>query len=741
MGRIGRGRAEMGCSAHVVLLCILLSSRVPSAAQIPIAQARDLPPGTVVTVRGIVLNGGELGSIRYVQDSTAGIAVFPGSSSAPGFTPARGTDITVTGALKLFNGLLEIDPVTSFTVHATSVSLPAPRTIAPTGMNERRESRLVRINGCAISGGGGTFTNGTRTFTCAGESGVVFLRSGHPLIGSTIPAGAVDLIGIVSRYSTATPPVGGYQLLLRDAQDIRPATGIAILGTVEQDSITPEGFTLRWTTNLPGSSEVRHGPDATFGNLVSAPGSGTSHSVRVTGLGPASFHHAQVFSVSGSDTAWAPPAIHSTASALPGTITVYFTKSVDHSVASGPLAVDLGNAMPDTVIAHIAGARETLDIAVYNTNRAGIVTAANDARARGVRVRWITEGSQANSALRDLDPAIPVLRRRNASGSGMHNKFIIVDAASAPDATVLTGSANMTTAGLVSDANNLVIVRDQALAKAYQLEFEEMWGGGGALPDSLNARFGGAKTDNTPHRFNIGGTTVWSWFSPSDGTSDRIEASLRKARGSIAFALFSFTSTTLEEALVDMRAGAGVAVRGILEEDGIDPWIWSGLLAGGVEVRPDGARYQLHHKYAIVDRADPEAAVVITGSHNWSFNAENRNDENTLIIESADVAGQFHQEWTARWTAAVGVDGPGTPGAAITAHPNPMSGFLWITVSDDRAGQATARIVDTMGRTHLTARLEGRRTRLDVRGLASGTYVLVVDGAGHHARLLLVRDP
>ena len=65
----------------------------------------------------------------------------------------------------------------------------------------------------------------------------------------------------------------------------------------------------------------------------------------------------------------------------------------------------------------------------------------------------------------------------------------------------------------------------------------------------------------------------------------------------------------------------------------------------------------LHHKYAIVD-AEPlgYTPYVITGSHNWSSSAENRNDENTLIIQDDGTANYYLQEFAARYYEAGGTD-------------------------------------------------------------------------------------
>ena len=714
-----------------------------AASQTPIAQARDLPIGTSVTVRGIVTNGPELGGIRYLQDATGAIAAFPGPGSIPGFAPRRGSDVSIAGPLKLFNGLLEIDPVNAFTVHATGQPLPAPQLIPANAMGETNESELVRINACTISGPGGSFTSGTRTFSTASGTGVLFLRSGHPLVGTPIPTGVVDVVGVVSRYTTSTPPVGGYQLVPRDAMDITPSSTIALLGEVGQIDIQPTGFTLTWSTNLPGSSHVRYGTTPNYGQLASINGSTSQHSVTIDGAVPATTYHAQVFSVLGADTAWSQPGIYSTASADAGAIIVYFNQPVDGSVAQGPMAIDLGGAIDDTIRAYIDRAQLTLDIAVYNTTNNAIVMAVNDALQRGVQVRWIAEAGNSNSALANLDPAIPVLYRTDSGGSGMHNKFIIADADGGPEAHVLTGSLNFTNSGLFLDANNLVIVRDMALARAYRSEFNEMWGGPGGQPIPASSRFGPDKTNNTPHFFHIGGTPVQCWFSPSDGTTARIASALHSADQSIEFALFALTSSTLTTALVDRHAVPGVDVRGIVEEDDMNMYTYQTLLDAGVDVRPDGSPNYLHHKYAIVDRGLPASdPLVITGSHNWSFNAETQNDENTLILHSAALADQFHQEWHARWNTAVQVDDTGISGEGkLHLWPNPACHDLWASYPAPRAWNGTWRIMDAAGRILLEQHTQGGTLHFSISDLAPGTYIMTMTGADLRLSRNFVRLP
>ncbi len=86
----------------------------------------------------------------------------------------------------------------------------------------------------------------------------------------------------------------------------------------------------------------------------------------------------------------------------------------------------------------------------------------------------------------------------------MHNKFILGDADYPENAFVLTGSTNLTTGNLVQDLNNVIVFEDQSLARAYTIEFNEMWGADGMTPDAGNAKFGPDKSWNTPRRLPRG---------------------------------------------------------------------------------------------------------------------------------------------------------------------------------------------------------------------------------------------
>src|SRR5665213_2386398 len=166
-----------------------------------------------------------------------------------------------------------------------------------------------------------------------------------------------------------------------------------------------------------------------------------------------------------------------------GKITVYFNNPVNNAVSTGVNAIYLNQTSDDTLIAYINRAKYTLDIAVYNyiqtAGISNIATAINNAYARGVKIRWIYNGSSSNSGLSQLNAGIHTLGSPTSSAYNiMHNKFMIVDAHSSNvnDPLVWTGSMNWDEEQMNSDYNNVIIIQDKNLAAGYTTEFNEMWG-------------------------------------------------------------------------------------------------------------------------------------------------------------------------------------------------------------------------------------------------------------------------
>ena len=483
------------------------------------------------------------------------------------------------------------------------------------------------------------------------------------------PAGRFDVVGVLSQYKTSVPYIGGYQLMPRVPSDII-SNGPIIETYPEETELTANSVTLEWKTINPGTSRIRYGITRNYELGVVEPDDDlrTLHNVTVSGLNTATIYNMQAFSVAGADTSFSSNIISSTTSTFPttGEISVYFNKNVNTSVSSGVDANENAD-FTSLVIQRINNANHSIDVALYSlsgTVGANIATALVNAKNRGVKVRVIGEYDTRTTAPWSTltNNGIPYINDTfgNNDGSGLHhNKFFIIDyrGGAADSIWVISGSWNPTDPGTDDDRQNLVLIQDVALAGAYTVEFEEEWGSNTDTPNSTNSRFSSRKFNNTPHNFVIGGDKVQSYFSPSDGTTNKIGKTLGKAEKSINASLLTFTRLDLADTVIAVK-NRDKKTRFILSNNTDSGTQYFYLQSNGVDIRLKGfTTGYLHHKYAIVD-AEPIGFTpyVITGSHNWSSSAENSNDENTLIIQDDQVANFYLQEFAARYYEAGGTD-------------------------------------------------------------------------------------
>lgn len=687
---------------------------------IPIAQARNLALGSFTTVRGIVTNGDELGKARFFQDGTAGIAAYPGPGSVPGFESnvTTGDSVEITGVLSDYFGLLEISPVTAFQVIERNKPLPPPKNVSFSEISEELEGQLLAIDCATFLNKGGYFSEaGTYTAVDAGgASGVIYFRAGNTVLGQETPEVPVRVEGVLSQY-------GEYQILPRNLADFKPASCFHFVRQPAQSEIGRDGFRLIWQTNLPATAIITYG--ITNGPVLSIPVTAPANTqlVSLENLQPGTIYWVQVTAVKDQDTLLSETRFFATRSLSSGRIKVFFNQGISDAAANG-LRPDGDNfqAVLSETIARIDAAQLTIDVAMYNNNRTDLTYALRMAQARGVRVRYIAAASTENQALQPA-PNFPVLYG-NDEGI-MHNKFLVIDAGSPEAAWVMSGSLNWTSGNMIQDFNNTLFIQDQSLARAYETEFEEMWGGSGPAPDYAKSRFGSTKTDNTPHYFIIGGKSVESWFSPSDKTTKRIADAVKMANHQAAFAIFSFTNDDIGNALVN-RHDAGVWVRGIMENIG-DPGAEMGWLqANGVAISAHPADALMHHKYAVMDAgyelSDP---TVATGSHNWTYSAETVNDENTIIVHDDTLAILYQAEFERRWAETTTAANEAFHPCTFSVFPNPNLGSAWIRNDRDESWSGKLEIRNGVGQLMETRILNGSpMAHINLTPYPAGLYFL-----------------
>jgi phosphatidylserine/phosphatidylglycerophosphate/cardiolipin synthase-like enzyme len=683
--------------------------------------------GQSVTTSGIVTAINNIS--YYIQDGMSvrsGLYIYDDTNS-----PAVGDSIEISGTIDEYFNLTELVDVTNLTLISSGNSLPSPIELSTGDVNdEDYESMLVIVSGeCTNSDlGFGEWELDDGSGTCRVDD----------LLQSFAPTQGVD-------YEVTGPlhySFDNFKIEPRNVGDIVIDLPLYFTINPSEKDITTSSLTVYWETNIASNTVLEYGltPALELGTLMDATMT-TEHEVLIESLSPGTIYFVKPYSQSGIDETPTSTLVMATQSNSSGKIKAYFNHEVNHSVATISNAV-YTESIVDTIISYLDLSQNTLDITMYEAENQEIVDAINAAYDRGVVVRVISDDIGNNAIFDNLNVAIPLLKG-NTVGI-MHNKFIIIDRDDVENSWVMTGSMNHTIANLGWDFNNVICIQDQSLARAYTLEFNEMWGTNEAQPDENNAKFSNQKTDNTPHKFNLNGTAAELYFSPSDNATAHIVSAIDAAEEDLAFAVLVFTENTLGNAVLDAH-NRGVNAAGIIDYVEFNGSEFDFLLNNGVNVmdyqNEDGTQWPdgptLHHKYAIIDyETGSENPLLITGSHNWTASAESIHDENTLFIYDAEVANWYYQEFHARFFGVVATKELPFVDNLIKAYPNPVENILQLQVSE----KGILQIFDLLGRKILEEKVgEGSET-LEVGQLTSGTYFLKYYNKNSQQILKIVKE-
>ena len=309
------------------------------------------------------------------------------------------------------------------------------------------------------------------------------------------------------------------------------------------------------------------------------------------------------------------------------------------------------------LIAFFDGATSSLDIAIYDI-RLGeeLERLARDAleRAhhRGVAVRLVYELEEDDrvpvpppprtSAVEVEETSFPTHGVGTSRGL-MHHKYVVRDGRD-----VWTGTTNWTTDSWTRQENVIVRVASEAIARAYSLDFGQLWG-------AENVERAGRVE---PRPVDIGAAKVRAWFCPGYGEelAHRIAKHLGRAERRIRIASPVLSSGPILGTLVEVVNERRCPVVGVVDDTQLDQvfrqWQTNGvsewkipllrrvLEAGdwaGKESTPWSPETLHDFMHAKVTVADD---VAFVGSFNLSRSGE-RNAENVLEIRDAQVADRL----------------------------------------------------------------------------------------------------
>ncbi|MFM2214427.1 MAG: Phospholipase precursor [Bacteroidota bacterium] len=437
-----------------------------------------------------------------------------------------------------------------------------------------------------------------------------------------------------------------------------------------------------------------------------------------------------------------------------GAINVFFNHEVNTTYAQIQTATNLSNTLDEMLINYINACENTLDIAVYSSSSlssdTGIAGALNAAYTRGVQVRVIYDQGTTSSMIGLLNPNIPTLASPSGSSYGlMHNKFVIFDANhSDPNKPyVWTGSTNWTVAQIDGpDRNSVITIQDQALAQGYKIEFEEMWGSTTMTPNTAESEFGSFKTDNTPHHYIIGGKTIDSYFSPSDGANAQIINAINSADSDINVATMLITRSDISAALIT-KYNSGIVDTNIVTDTQNPSGNQFNTLQAALPLNHVVKFTNLgvmHHKFMVIDNfnatSDP---LVLVGSHNWSNSAENKNDENTLIVHDLNIANQYYQAFAYLYLDAGGtlLNLPQSAQQEWSLFPNPTKGIFTITTKNNSLDSVVIKIYDSLGKCIMTKQYSNLTAEiLSLGNQPAGLYFVTLQSNGRTWNFKVIKD-
>jgi phosphatidylserine/phosphatidylglycerophosphate/cardiolipin synthase-like enzyme len=131
------------------------------------------------------------------------------------------------------------------------------------------------------------------------------------------------------------------------------------------------------------------------------------------------------------------------------------------------------------------------------------------------------------------------------------------------------------------------------------------------------------------------------YFSPHGGAEKAVIDVLKSAKTSVYVQAYSFTNAAIAKALVDAHK-RGVVVEVILDRSNRTSHYSAAtfLANAGIAASIDAAHEIAHNKVMIID-----GSTVVTGSYNFTQQAERGNAENLLVVHDAKLAAKYLANW------------------------------------------------------------------------------------------------
>lgn len=321
--------------------------------------------------------------------------------------------------------------------------------------------------------------------------------------------------------------------------------------------------------------------------------------------------------------------------------------------------------VPAKIEETLDSADESIDLAIYSFTDKRAQSKLIDAAERGLQVRVILHDARKHTKLADaIETAGGDVRYVTKV---MHHKFVLADD------DLLTGSANWSRSAYSRYDEDLLffdgsLEDDVKVIEAFRLEFEHIWRNAKeygearihapkeATNSTADAHFTSGNLQVTQYR---GQPTFRSASELPGVCGSRLIKAIRSAKSEIRIATAHFRRFDLHNEL--LRAlKRGVTVRLLLDQQEFHydrTRTPNALYDEALEKAGALVRYkvysrfwdyrtalQMHAKYMVVDDRE-----VLTGSLNWSENAELGTFENLVALDDQSVVAKYTDRFEMKW--------------------------------------------------------------------------------------------
>jgi phosphatidylserine/phosphatidylglycerophosphate/cardiolipin synthase-like enzyme len=311
----------------------------------------------------------------------------------------------------------------------------------------------------------------------------------------------------------------------------------------------------------------------------------------------------------------------------------------------------------EVILRELRGAKERVDLAMFYLSDDTLIDAlCYLAAKKKVRIRVFVDEEMARASHR---PKLDRLARHGAEvyvealprKGKLHLKTLVVDGK-----TVVTGSANWTMSAFKKNCEDTVVFESTQLAERYLGKFEELksfaalhepkTGEVDDVPKSFPQADSAARNrkDERPVAPRVQTfrdvRSLESFITPGREGVERLLQRAGEAQQGVDVGIYYLSDRAVVDRLEEIARKKRVQVRVLADDTMLAGKRLNTLQrlheAGAAVYYMDEDRASLHLKNAVID-----GRFVVTGSHNWTPSAAERNVEDMLVIESRDAASHY----------------------------------------------------------------------------------------------------